>query len=154
MFAERLFGAEKREETLMKIQSKSVLLTTMVILAQSAFSAPASDSIYTPKPGSKERRAILRAVRGPVLKMTKRKVVTFTDVKMRANRNWAYVDATSVDSRRKPVGPEFTNELAALVRRHNGRWAVVEWAYATDVISMGWEKKYPQVPKRLWPHNR
>lgn len=138
----------------MKIQSKSVLLITISMLAQSAFSAPASDTIYTPKPGNAERRSILRAVRGPVLKMTKRKVVTFTNVKMRANRNWAYVDATSVDSHRKPVGPEFTNELAALVRKHNGRWVVAEWAYATDVISMGWEKKYPQVPKRLWPHSR
>lgn len=138
----------------MKIQSKGVLLATVALLAQSAFSAPSNNTIYTPKPGSGERRAILRAVRGPVLKMTKRKVVTFTNVKMRANRNWAYVDATSVDSYRKPVGPEFTNELAALVRKHNGRWVVAEWAYATDVISMGWEKKYPQVPKRLWPHSR
>jgi hypothetical protein len=113
-----------------------------------------SDNIDTPKPGSQERQAILRAVRQPVLQMMKRKVVTFTNVKMRANRHWAYVDASSVDSRGQSIGPDFTNELAALVRKHNGRWVVTEWAYATDVISMGWETKYPQVPKGLWPHRR
>jgi hypothetical protein len=138
----------------MKIQKKSAMLAAVLMVVQSAFVASAKDTIYAPRPGSKVRQAILRAVRQPVLKFNKRKVVTFTDVKIRANQNWAYVDASSIDSRGRKVGPDFTNELAALVHKENGRWVVTEWAYATDVISMGWEQKYPNVPKKIWPHNR
>ncbi|HEX8551306.1 MAG TPA: hypothetical protein VF681_07090 [Abditibacteriaceae bacterium] len=138
----------------MQIQKKRVLLAAVLMVAQSALIASAKDNIYAPRVGSKERTAILRAVRQPVLKFNKVKYITFTDVKLRSTRDWAYVDAHSVDSRGRRVGPDFTNELAALVRKQNGRWVVAEWAYATDVISMGWETKYPQVPKRLWPHNR
>lgn len=127
-----------------------VLTICMALLTQATWAAP---KIYTPKPGSKERKAILDALRVPATKMNG-KPVTFTEVDLKVSQGWAYVDAATIDSKGKPIGAQVTNGVHALLRKSNNKWRVLDWGYVTDVISIDWEKQYPKVPKRLWPHRR
>jgi hypothetical protein len=135
---------------------------TLVAAATSSVAVPKSETkitkeenIHSPRLGTKERTAILRALRKPVAKsLGKNTRFLFSGVKLRVGDRWAYIDAVTVDRQGRSVGPDFTNELAALLRQENGKWYVVEWAYATDVISMAWEEKHEDVPTRLWPHRR
>lgn len=129
-------------------------LLGVVALAQTTPALAKDSAIYTPKPGSRERKAILDTLRKPVTKFNHGKTITFTRVDMKVSNGWAYVSASTVDAKNKPIGPEFTTDLSALLEQTHGTWKVLEWAYHSDVISIEWERKHPAVPRRLWPHNR
>lgn len=122
-----------------------------VALAQCARAA--GDRAYTPKPGSAERKAIMDALRPPVSRYVKKRV-TFTEVKLFVCKGWAYMEATTVDSKGKKVGTELTTYVTALLRKTSGKWRPLEWAYATDVAAIEWEKKYPRAPRVIWPQHR
>lgn len=130
-----------------------VPLLALGLLAHAAPAFAKPSPIYTPKPGTKERKAILDALRKPVARFNKREVI-FSEVNLKVSNGWAYVEAYSVDKKGKRVGPEYTNYVSALLETAHGSWRVLQWAYATDVISIDWEKKYPAVPRKLWPHRR
>lgn len=124
------------------------------VATQTAYARPDNVAVHTPKPGSKERSAIMNALRVPVQRFHKGKKPTFTYVSnFRVGGNWAHLSATTVDSKGKPLGPDpeepYMN-LSALLKQVNGKWRVVEWAYHGDVIQIDWAQKHPQVPLNIF----
>ena len=101
----------------MKMKLRMVTIC-VALLAQSVIAAPDQSKPYTPKSGSKERKAILDTLRKPVEKEMKQKVV-FYDVKMKVKNGWAYVMADGarrsgqktekVDTRSRPYVPSFAS---------------------------------------------
>lgn len=121
--------------------------------AQTAYARPANVAIHTPKAGSKERSAIMNALRVPVQRFHKGKKPTFTYVNnFRVGGGWAHLTATTVDSKGKPLGPDpeepYMN-LSALLKLSNGKWRVVEWSYHGDVIQIDWAGKHRDVPLNI-----
>lgn len=128
-------------------------LAPALLATQSAYARPANVAVHTPKPGSKERSAIMNALRGPVQRFHKGKKPTFTYVKnFRVGGGWAHLTAMTVDSKGKPLGPDpeqpYMN-LSALLKKVNGTWRVVEWSYHGDVIQIEWARTYPSVPLNI-----
>ncbi len=119
-----------------------------------AHARPVNVAVQTPKPGSRERSAIMNALRVPVQKFHKGKKPTFTGVDgFRVGGGWAHLNATTVDSKDKPLGPDpeepYMN-LSALLHLEKGKWRVVTWAYHGDVIEIDWAQNYPKVPLNIW----
>ncbi len=104
---------------------------------------------YSPKPGSKERKAILNALRVPVQKEAKQTVL-FYAVNMKVEKGWAFVDCLVKDKTgKKYVLGEL--ETSALMRKINGRWKVLHWGTAGDIgVTCEAAKKYPQAPKAIF----
>lgn len=104
------------------------LLSALVLLSAPAGGArverpPAvqADSAYTPARGSAERKAIMDAMRAHRRRFDPQPVI-FVVSHLRVQRGWAWLAAEpqSPDGRSHYEGEE------ALLRRRNGRWAVVE----------------------------
>ena len=121
-----------------------------LLSTQTALARPANVAIHTPKPGSKERSAIMNALRIPLTKFHQGKRVTFTNVgQFRVGGGWAHLSAQTVDANNKPLGPYAAQSgmpLAALLHLEKGKWRVVEWIYAGDVIEIEWARKHSSVP--------
>ena len=121
-----------------------------LLTAQTAQARPTNVAVRTPKPGSKERGAIMNALRVPVQKFHKGKKPTFTNVdSFRVGGGWAHLSAMTVDSKGKPLGPDPEEpymQLSALLKLVKGQWKVVEWSYHGDVIQGEWAKKHRDVP--------
>jgi hypothetical protein len=142
----------------MKIKLVVVLLASCV--APACFAAPRSTkqkahTIYEVKPGSRERRQIFAALRPAVQKQMKMQVLFVGSLK--ANKSgWA---AFMGNARRndgtpegKPLGAEgMWGEMAALMRRTNGKWRVLSYGFSTgtDAIDEAL-RKYPQAPRKLF----
>lgn len=109
---------------------------------------------YTPEKGSVERKAITDALRVPVEKKLKQKVVFNID-HLRVQDDWAFM----LGAPRKPNGGEldysktsyakavalgmFDDGISALLHKVRGRWTVVRYVIgATDVPYIGWDEKY------------
>lgn len=104
---------------------------------------------YTPKPGSPERKAILNALRVPVEREARQKVV-FHGVSIKVEKGWAFVHAISMDKAgKKAVLGDL--DTAGLLRKQNGRWKVLHWGVAGDIsVVCEAAKKYPQAPKAIF----
>ena len=128
-------------------------LAPAMLCAQIACARPANVAVHTPKPGSKERSAIMNVLRVPVQKFHKGKRPTFTNVdNFRVGGSWAHLSAITVDSKGKPLGPDPEQpymSLSALLHLEKGKWRVVEWAYHGDVIQIDWAQKHPGVPLNI-----
>jgi len=70
---------------------------------------------YTPVAGSPERKAILDALRGD-------QKVVFKVFYLKVHGDWAWVDTTPLDEKRKPVAEGGAN----LIHKENGAWKVVD----------------------------
>ena len=109
---------------------------------------------YTPKQGDAERRAITDALRAPVEKQLKQKVVFRVD-HLKVQADWAFLRGTP----RRPDGGEidykgtpywdavdaraFDDGIVALLQKRKGRWQVVQFVVgATDVPYVDWHEKY------------
>ena len=125
-------------------------LMPALFATQSAYARPANVAVHTPKPGSKERAAIMDAIRVPVQRFHKGKRPTFTYVdNFRVGGGWAHLSAVTVDSKNKPLGPDPEEPymgMSALLKLVKGQWKVVEWSYHGDVIQIDWALKHPDVP--------
>lgn len=120
------------------------LAPALMIYAQAR---PANVAVRTPKPGSKERAAIMNALRVPLTQFHKGKRVTFTGVEeFRVGGGWAFLMCLPVDDKGKNLGPRDLPFLTALLRYQKGKWSAVEWAYAGDVVQIGWARKHADVP--------
>jgi hypothetical protein len=88
-------------------------------------------SVYTPKPGSKERKAILDALRKPVVQ-SMNQVVVFHNVTLKVKNGWAYVTAIGKDANGKPL-KKFDGQyfpFQALLRKQVKSWPVMSWGPA------------------------
>src|SRR5690348_8402245 len=104
-------------------------LMLAIVVSTGAF----AQSVYTPEKGSPERKAILDALRIPVEKDLKQKVVFVAD-NFNVYGNWAYVGGTpqnssggSPDYRRTQYADAeesgaFDNNFFALLKKTSGKW--------------------------------
>ena len=121
-------------------------------------------SVYTPERGSAERKAIVDALRVPVERDLKQKIVFVTD-EFNVLAHWAFVSGQP----QTPAGSEpdysgtgyeeaqevgaFDNNFFALLKRTNGKWRVVTYAIGcTDVCYADWAKRF-KAPKLVLPYS-
>jgi hypothetical protein len=133
-----------------------------LILIAAAITGSAQ-SAYTPEKGSPERKAILDALRIPVEKELKQKVVFATD-NFKVQGTWAFVSGTpQTPSGGRPnyrntiywdafESDAFDNNFFALLRKTAGKWRVVIKAIGcTDVCYADWWRSY-KAPKAIFPY--
>ena len=109
---------------------------------------------YTPMQGDAERRAITDALRAPVEKQLKQKVVFKID-HLKVQNDWAFLrgvprrpDGAALDYAGTPYQTAveegaFDDGVVALLRKRQGKWQVVQFVVgATDVPYVDWDKKY------------
>jgi hypothetical protein len=138
------------------------LLQTLILLAVMAVSAEAQ-AVRTPERGSAERTAILNALRAPVERELKQKIVFNLD-HFRVMGNWAFLGGDP----QSPSGGQpnyrgtpyqeakdadmFDNNVFALLRKSGGKWRVVTYAIGcTDVCYADWWRRY-KAPKAVFPY--
>ncbi|HEX6279008.1 MAG TPA: hypothetical protein VFZ49_03235 [Pyrinomonadaceae bacterium] len=134
------------------------LLVFLVTLA--AFTASAQ-SVHTPEKGSAERKAILDALRIPVERDLKQKIVFVTDT-FNVLGTWAFVGGRPT----KPDGSDpdlrgtawedaedmFDNNFFGLLRKAGSKWKVTAYALGcTDVCYADWWRRY-RAPKAIFPY--
>lgn len=131
-----------------------ILLAIFVAIAN-------GQQVHTPEKGSAERTAILNAVRVPVEKALKQKIVFVTD-NFNVQGSWAFVSGRpTTPSGDNPSlkgtawdGSEdlFDNNFFGLLRKSNGKWRVVTHALGcTDVCYSDWWQRY-KAPKAIFPY--
>ena len=139
---------------------KSVIgLSFILILSCPAFAQTAQ----TPEKGSKERTAIVSALRVPVEKELRQKI-QFSIQTIRMQGNWAFINGEPQSANGgKPdyaitkyadVIEEgmFDNNFQALLKKTGGKWKVVEFAIGcTDVCWLGWDEIH-KAPKAIFPN--
>jgi hypothetical protein len=128
-----------------------------MIVAATAISAQA---VYTPESGSAERKAILAALRVPIERDFKQKIVFVVDT-FNSNGSWAYIGGYP----QKPGGgnPDlagtkfaehegaYDNNFFGLLRKTGGKWRVVKYAVGcTDVCWLDWVGRH-RAPRSIFP---
>lgn len=129
-----------------------LLLPALLIIA--AAGEASAQGAYTPAPGSAERKAIADALRAPVEKELKQKVVFKID-HLKASGEWAFlrgvpqrpnggkVDYSITRYRQAIDDGVFDDWICALLRKRAGKWQVVKYVIgATDVAYEGWDEEY------------
>ena len=137
-------------------------LVSVLILAALAATLSAQ-SVHTPEKGSPERKAILDALRIPVERDLKQKVV-FVAENFKVQGNWAFVDGVPQAanggapnySNTKFAGAQesgaFDNNFFALLKKTAGKWKVTTYAIGcTDVCYTDWWRRY-RAPKAIFPY--
>lgn len=118
---------------------------------------------YTPEKGSAERKVILDALRAPVERDLKQKIVFVAD-NFNVYGNWAFVGGTpqsanggSPDYSRTQYADAkesgaFDNNFFALLKKTAGKWKVVTYAIGcTDVCYADWWRRH-RAPKAVFPY--
>ncbi len=122
-----------------------------------------AQTVYTPARGSAERKAILDALRVPVERDLKQKIV-FNAQDFNVMGTWAFVSGdpqTPTGGRPNYRGTRywdavqddmFDNNFFALLRKSSGKWRVVTYAIGcTDVCYADWWQRY-RAPRRIFPY--
>lgn len=136
----------------------------LVAISLSVFAvALQAQTPYTPEKGSPERKAILDALRIPVERDLKQKVV-FVAENFNVLGSWAFVSGTpqnanggSPDYSRTQYADAldsgaFDNNFFALLRKTAGKWKVTTYAIGcTDVCYADWWRRY-RAPKGVFPY--
>ncbi len=125
--------------------------------------ATAAQSVYTPAKGSAERTAILNALRVPVEKELKQKII-FDVENFNVSGVWAFIsgdpqgaDGGRPDYSRTPYqeaidADMFDNNFFALLKKSGGRWKVIRYEIGcTDVCYADWWRRH-KAPKRIFPY--
>ena len=136
------------------MRRKTAPFALMLALLCVAPAAPAQEAARTPAAGSAERKAILDALRVPVEKELKRKVVFKVDG-LKVRGAWAFMRGVpqqpggAAMDYRGTVYEEairegaFDDWVCALLRRERGRWRVVAHSIgATDVVYANWPEEH------------
>ncbi len=137
----------------------AALIVVVLLLSAAAF----GQGVYTPEKGSAERKAILDALRIPVERELKQKIV-FSAENFNVAGNWAFLsgdpqspDGGQPDYRGTPYqeakdADMFDNNFFALLRKTGGKWKVVHYAIGcTDVCYADWWRRY-KAPKAVFPY--
>ena len=138
----------------------AVLTILIVTLALQAPPAAAQSGVYTPKPGSPERKVLMNTLRVPVEKdlgMRVIFVITRPTESLRVLHDWAFINAEFRHENGDPMGEAYydatddSDLVVALLHRVHGRWHVVTHDTGTvDVGWPGWSKQY-HAPAALFP---
>ena len=143
----------------MSIMTRVLVMTLILVSALSA----EAQTAYEPVKGSPERKAILDALRVPVERDLKQKVVFVAD-NFKVQGNWAFVGGTpqganggAPDYRRTQYADAlesgaFDNNFFALLKKTAGKWKVTTYAIGcTDVCFADWWSRY-RAPKAIFPY--
>ena len=138
-------------------------LTSIILILAAISLAASAQTAYSPDKGSPERKAILDALRAPVERDLKQKVIFVTD-HFKVQGTWAYVSGTPQNStggdpdysRTKYADQfdtgAFDNNFFALLRKTGGKWKVTHYLIGcTDVCYLDWWRRY-KAPKGIFPH--
>jgi len=135
------------------------ILLISFILVSALFAG--AQTAYEPVKSSPERKAILDALRIPVERDLKQKIVFVAD-NFKVQGTWAFVDGRPTT----PTGQEpnlkntawdgqedmFDDNFFGLLRKRNAKWRVVAYALGcTDVCYSHWWREY-KAPKAIFPH--
>jgi len=140
--------------------SRSLALLLLIFAAALGADAQAA---YSPEKGSPERKAILDALRIPVERELKQKIVFVAD-HFKVQGTWAFVSGTpqnatggEPDYSRTPYADQvesgaFDHNFFALMRKTAGKWKVTNYALGcTDVCYLDWWRKF-RAPKAIFPY--
>ena len=121
-----------------------------------------AQTVYEPAKGSPERKAILDALRIPVERDLKQKVVFVAD-NFSVQGTWAFLAGTPQGAggdNLNYAGTKFAeafesgafdNNFFALLRKTRGKWKVTRYAIGcTDVCWLDWWSQY-KAPKAIFP---
>lgn len=125
--------------------------------------AAAAQSVYTPAKGSAERTAILNALRVPVEKELKQKII-FDVENFNVSGVWAFLsgdpqgaaggkpDSSGTPYQEAIDADIFDNNFFALLKKSGGRWKVIRYEIGcTDVCYADWWRRH-KAPKRIFPY--
>jgi hypothetical protein len=134
-----------------------------LLLLFAAASAASAQAAYTPEKGSPDRKAILDALRFPIERDLKQKVVFVAD-NFRVQGNFAFVSGTPQNSsgedpdyaRTKYADQvdsgAFDNNFFALLKKTAGKWRVTHYLIGcTDVCYADWWRRF-RAPKAIFPY--
>ena len=140
---------------------KKLVIGSVLILSSAVLIC--AQSVHTPEKGSTERKAILDALRMPVERDLKQKIVFIAD-NFNVQGSWAFVSgmpqnstggdpdysktkyAEAIDS------GAFDSNFFALLRKTAGKWKVMTFAIGcTDVCYSDWWSRY-RAPKAIFPY--
>src|SRR5688572_28075067 len=134
-----------------------------ILLLLAGASAASAQTAYTPEKSSPERKAILDALRVPVERDLKQKIVFVTD-SFKVQGNFAFVGGTpqnasggDPDYTRTKYADQFDtgafdNNFFALLKKTAGTWRVTNYAIGcTDVCYADWWRRY-KAPKAVFPY--
>ena len=130
------------------------LCVPALVMFAAAVGAASAQEARTPATGSAERKAIADALRAPVEKELKQKVVFKID-HLKASGDWAFlrgvpqrpdggrVDYSTTAYQQRIEDGVFDDWICALLRKKAGKWQVVKYVIgATDVVYEGWDEEY------------
>jgi len=142
------------------MQIRKLLAIVSLLVLSACVSA---QSAYTPEKGTPERKAILDALRIPIERDLKQKVVFVAD-NFKVQGNWAFVGGRpqnasggSLDYSGTKYGEQvdsgaFDNNFFALLKRTAGKWKVTTYAIGcTDVCFADWWSRH-KAPKAIFPY--
>jgi hypothetical protein len=135
------------------------LLRYLLVMTVFVYTSFASQGLaYTPAVGSKERKAVLSALRAAVQRELKKPVVFGVD-HLKVQGGWAFMRGMPRHPSGKPMNYQgtpyqeaieqgiFDDWICALLRKQHGRWRVVAYVIgATDVPYAGWAQQYRAPP--------
>ncbi len=142
----------------MKISFVIALLAAIVITASPVSDAPVfaqsspPGKTYTPKPGSKERKAIMDALRKPVTNRVKKPII-FQVGSLKVRDGWAFFQGIAQNKNGSQLSDKHLwGETSALLRKQGGAWKVLHWGFATDPsVADAAKQKFPRAPKSIYP---
>ena len=133
---------------------RSVFGVLILFLLIGSSHPAAAQGTTTPKQGSAQRRAIMEALRSPVERQLKQKVVFVLD-HLKVKQGWAFLTGRPQQPNGKPIDYKktpyasaleagaFDDGISALLRQHGRRWVVVQYSIgATDVPWEDWDKRF------------
>lgn len=125
-----------------------------LLLLLTLFTSLAHGEVYEPKPGTPERKAIMDALRLPVSTYVGTPV-TFTGT-VEVSGTWAKFTggaaATDGKAPKTDKADEMELDLFALLRKEDGAWKVLSWAFSGDISAyQDALKKFPKAPRDLMP---
>ena len=127
---------------------------SIAFLALFLCQALAQHQPHTPERGTTERQAITDALRVPVQKQLKQKVIFKID-HLKVYSGWAFMkgvpqqssggalDYRGTSYQKAIDAGAFDDGIVALLRQRGGKWQVVRYVIgATDVPYVDWDRKY------------
>jgi hypothetical protein len=140
--------------------AKILILTVIAVMLTTSLLA---QTAYEPPKGSPERKAILDALRTPVERDLKQKVVFVAD-NFKVHGNWAFIAGTPQGANGDAPNYRgtqyydafesgaFDNNFFALMRKTGGNWKVRTYAIGcTDVCYADWWSRF-RAPKAIFPY--
>jgi hypothetical protein len=117
-------------------------------------SAAPTATVYTPKPGSRERAELMDALRGPFA-VKYHETVTFQVSFLKVGGGYAYLDGNALGAHGRPplhLSPHSILLISAFYKKKNGHWTVLKWDTGDGPPIVDYcRDHYPQAPDNLYP---